>query len=504
MQNFNVDISSPSGPLVFYAMQADSLSRFFTLTITDNGAAWDPPSGALWSVRFGAPQMPSGWYDTIKDATQATHQAISVATGTQTVATVEIAEQALSSPGQNILCVLVTDAEGYQIASWPISLSIQPVPGLTAPQVTDYYNLLTGQVAQVLQNAQAAAQSAADAQEYAQQAQQVSQGAVGYYETAAALEAAHPTGEAGNWAIVGDSDTIYVWDTDTNAWVDTGSNIDLSQYYTKTQSDNKYALGTSGVANSAAKIQTPVNIGNASFDGSADLTLAEIGAATAAQGALAEGAMPKSGGAFTGIITGPIAAMTRLQAEDALYFSGSGNYGVKADGAAGYLWTWGLAGLKVTDNAGTPKPVIASNTSGASSRRYKQEIKPLTDAQARLLLQLRPVSFTYIPALHDPGAKYGLIAEELQAIDPTCVYLDGEGRADGINYTMLVPQLIRLCQLLQQQIDALAQRLAALEQPDAAQSAVAQPAAAQPDAAQEAAQADAPDAAAQGGDPDGV
>ena len=275
------------------------------------------------------------------------------------------------------------------------------------------------------------------------------------------------------------------------------------------------AVGVVAAADTAAqadRLAAPVRIGEADFDGSADLTLAEIGAATAAQGALAEGAMPKSGGAFTGFITGPSAAMTRLQAEDALYFSGSGNYGVKADGAAGYLWTWGLAGLKVTDNAGTPKPVIASNTSGASSRRYKQEIKPLTDAQARLLLQLRPVSFTYIPALHDPGAKYGLIAEELQAIDPTCVYLDGEGRADGINYTMLVPQLIRLCQLQQQQIDALAQRLAALEQPDAAQPAAAkesaqeaaQPDAAQPAAAQEAAQADAPDAAAQGGDPDGV
>lgn len=300
MQNFNVDISSPGGPLVFYAMQADSLSRFFTLTITDNGAAWDPPSGALWSVRFGAPQMPSGWYDTIEDAAGETHPAVSVASD---VATVEIAEQALSSPGQNILCVLVTDSEGYHIASWPIVLSIQPVPGLTAPQVTDYYNLLTGQVAQALANAQAAAASATlsqswavggtgtrpgedtdNAKYYAQQAQQVSQGAVGYYETVAALEAAHPTGEAGNWAIVGDSDTIYVWDTDTNAWVDTGSNIDLSQYYTKTQSDNKYALGTSGVANNAAKIQTPVNIGDASFDGSASITLAQIGALPASGG----------------------------------------------------------------------------------------------------------------------------------------------------------------------------------------------------------------------------
>lgn len=167
MQNFNVDISAPGGPLVFYAMQADSLSRFFTLTITDGGEAWEPPDGALWSVRFGAPQMPSGWYDTVEDATDATHPAVNVATGVATVATVEIAEQALESPGQNILCVLVTDSSGYQIASWPIILSIQAVPGLTAPEVTDYYNLLTGQVAQTLQNAQAAAASATLAESWA-------------------------------------------------------------------------------------------------------------------------------------------------------------------------------------------------------------------------------------------------------------------------------------------------------------------------------------------------
>ena len=167
MQNFNVDISAPGGPLVFYAMQADSLSRFFTLTITDGGEAWDSPAGALWSVRFGAPQMPSGWYDTIEDATDATHPAVNLATGVATVATVEIAEQALATPGQNILCVLVTDSSGYQIASWPIILSIQAVPGLTSPEVTDYYNLLTGQVAQTLQNAQAAAASATLAESWA-------------------------------------------------------------------------------------------------------------------------------------------------------------------------------------------------------------------------------------------------------------------------------------------------------------------------------------------------
>ena len=90
-------------------------------------------------------------------------------------------------------------------------------------------------------SATAAAESAADAQEYAEQAQQVSQGAVGYYETAAALRAAHPTGQAGNWAIVGETDTIWVWDAETNSWLDTSQNVNLSNYYTKKQSDARFA-----------------------------------------------------------------------------------------------------------------------------------------------------------------------------------------------------------------------------------------------------------------------
>lgn len=43
---------------------------------------------------------------------------------------------------------------------------------------------------------------------------------LGYYATQAALEEAHPTAEAGDWAIVGATDTVWIWDTDTSAWVD--------------------------------------------------------------------------------------------------------------------------------------------------------------------------------------------------------------------------------------------------------------------------------------------
>lgn len=43
---------------------------------------------------------------------------------------------------------------------------------------------------------------------------------LGWYATQAALEEAHPTAEAGDWAIVGSTDTVWLWDTDNEEWVD--------------------------------------------------------------------------------------------------------------------------------------------------------------------------------------------------------------------------------------------------------------------------------------------
>ena len=42
----------------------------------------------------------------------------------------------------------------------------------------------------------------------------------GYFATQAALEEAYPTGAAGDYAIVGSTDTVWIWDTDNSAWVD--------------------------------------------------------------------------------------------------------------------------------------------------------------------------------------------------------------------------------------------------------------------------------------------
>lgn len=43
---------------------------------------------------------------------------------------------------------------------------------------------------------------------------------LGYYATPTALREAHPTAEAGDWAIVGSTDTVWIWDDDNSVWVD--------------------------------------------------------------------------------------------------------------------------------------------------------------------------------------------------------------------------------------------------------------------------------------------
>ena len=44
---------------------------------------------------------------------------------------------------------------------------------------------------------------------------------LGWYATQSALTTAHPTANDGDWAIVGATDTVWVWDSDTTAWKDT-------------------------------------------------------------------------------------------------------------------------------------------------------------------------------------------------------------------------------------------------------------------------------------------
>ena len=57
---------------------------------------------------------------------------------------------------------------------------------------------------------------------------------LGYYVDETSLTTAHPTASAGDFAIVGSTDTIWIWDEDTSAWVDSDTKGQVSSVNGKT------------------------------------------------------------------------------------------------------------------------------------------------------------------------------------------------------------------------------------------------------------------------------
>lgn len=174
MQSFVADISAGAIPQILRVKQGDSMSRFFQLTLTDGGAAWQPPEGAVYTVRF-ATDKSSGWYDTIRLPDGGSRPAVE-AQGNRL--TVELAMQAAAGNGE--LCLVVNDALGYQLAAWNITIQTEPVPGADSQEAQDYYGVLAGQISQVAQDASAAAASAAAAEKSAADAKQSALAAKGH------------------------------------------------------------------------------------------------------------------------------------------------------------------------------------------------------------------------------------------------------------------------------------------------------------------------------------
>ena len=82
------------------------------------------------------------------------------------------------------------------------------------------------------------------AQQYAELASTIAFGQKGFFENPEALKAAYPEGENGWWAVVGavgsdTRDTIWLWDSDTTQWIDSGRGTDLTNYPQWSQLGNK-------------------------------------------------------------------------------------------------------------------------------------------------------------------------------------------------------------------------------------------------------------------------
>ena len=90
-----------------------------------------------------------------------------------------------------------------------------------------------------------------------------------------------------------------------------------------------------------------------------------------------------------------------------------------------------------------------------SSRRFKEEIKPM-DKTSEAILALKPVTFRYKHDI-DPtrSAQFGLVAEEVEKVNPDLVVRDGEGKVNTVRYeavnAMLLNEFIKEHSKVEQQ-----------------------------------------------------
>jgi trimeric autotransporter adhesin len=128
-----------------------------------------------------------------------------------------------------------------------------------------------------------------------------------------------------------------------------------------------------------------------------------------------------------------------------------GNGGVAAEAATIRIGTVGtqtatfIAGISgVIVPGGVPVIIDANGHLGTivSSARFKDEIKPM-DKASEAILGLKPVTFCYKKELDPNGMpQFGLVAEEVEKVNPDLVARDAEGEVYTVRYDAVNAMLL--------------------------------------------------------------
>lgn len=138
---------------------------------------------------------------------------------------------------QNAKAQVELSAQHEQAAKDQVTYATeQAAAAATSATASENSNIASGQKAEQADSFQKmAAKYLQSTKEYFEQVRTITIGAQGWYATPEALKAAVPVGENGWWAVVGTTDTIWTWDSDTNSWKDSIQKADLSNYLTQDQ-----------------------------------------------------------------------------------------------------------------------------------------------------------------------------------------------------------------------------------------------------------------------------
>jgi len=129
--------------------------------------------------------------------------------------------------------------------------------------------------------------------------------------------------------------------------------------------------------------------------------------------------------------------------------TGSGNvYIGVVSGVAGEGDHTYIANINTTAVSGGGTDTVTVNLSTgllghlSSSRRYKEEIKPMNNA-SEALFALKPVTYRYKKEIdHTQSPAFGLIAEEVAEVNPALVARNSEGQPESVHYEMVNAMLL--------------------------------------------------------------
>jgi uncharacterized coiled-coil protein SlyX len=164
-------------------------------------------------------------------------------------------------------------------------------------------------------------------------------------------------------------------------------------------------------------------------------------------------------GALAGNIDGSENAAVGLNALGNSTGSNNIYIGFQIDGTAGESNACYIGSiLNQTAAGGSPVFIDANSKLGTltSSKRFKEEIKPM-DKASETLFSLKPVAFRYKKQIDPEGTgQFGLVAEEVEKVNPDLVVRDKEGkpysvRYDQVNAMVLNEFLKEHCKVEEQQ-----------------------------------------------------
>lgn len=163
-KNITLDLLETGSPVIIKAKQNDRNTRYIAAHLYVDGLAYPVPSGTEIAFRYKKPDGTAGFYDALPDNSPA----ITVSGNTVTV---EIVEQVLTAAGCVHCEINMYNAASEKLTTFTFEISVEESV-LTDAEIisSDYYNLLTSEIAKALQAVTDATEQAENAAQSAQEA----------------------------------------------------------------------------------------------------------------------------------------------------------------------------------------------------------------------------------------------------------------------------------------------------------------------------------------------